>query len=54
MELHVFNQSTAGGDWLIFTPESLVEDVQVLRIDTLSSPSWVAWGEIQVFGEPAS
>lgn len=53
-ELHVFNQPTAGGDWLIFTPESPVEDVQVLRIDTLSSPSWVAWGEIQVFGEPAS
>jgi hypothetical protein len=49
-ELHVFSQLTAGGDWLIFTPDPPVADIQVLRIDTLSSPSWVAWGEIQVYG----
>jgi hypothetical protein len=49
-ELHVFNQFTAGGDWLILVPELPIEDIQVLRIDTLSSPSWVAWGEIQIFG----
>jgi hypothetical protein len=52
VELTTFNQSTAGGDWLVFEPASPVEDIQVLRIDTLSSPSWVAWGEIEVFGEP--
>jgi hypothetical protein len=49
-ELHVFNQLTAGGDWLIFTLDAPIVDIQVLRIDTLSSPSWVAWGEIQVYG----
>ncbi len=49
-ELHVFNQFTTGGDWLILAPEVPIEDIQVLRIDTLSSPSWVAWGEIQVYG----
>lgn len=51
MELHTFNQLTAGGDWLIFAPEIPVEAIQVIRIDTLSSPSWVAWSEIQVYGE---
>ena len=51
IELHTFNQPTAGGDWLIFAPEVPVETIQVIRIDTLSSPSWVAWAEIQVYGE---
>ena len=53
VELHTFSQSTAGGDWLIFTPPSPIEGIQFIRVDTISSPSWVAWGEIQVFGEAA-
>jgi hypothetical protein len=51
IELHTFTQPTAGGDWLIFAPDEPVDSIQVIRIDTLSSPSWVAWGEIQVYGE---
>ena len=53
IELHTFNQATAEGEWLIFTPEDPVESLQVIRIETLSSPSWVAWAEIQVYGEAA-
>ncbi len=50
-ELHKFQQETKDGDWLIFIPEIQVDNIQVIRIDTLSSPSWVAWSEIEVFGE---
>ena len=51
VELHTFEQDTAGSDWLIFAPESPIDGIQILRIDTLSSPSWVAWAEIEVYGE---
>ncbi|MDH3944375.1 MAG: discoidin domain-containing protein, partial [Anaerolineae bacterium] len=51
VELVRFSQSTAEGDWLVFTPESPLEDIQFIRIETLSSPSWVAWKEIEVYGE---
>jgi len=51
VELHTFRQKTKGGDWLILSPEIPFEGIQIIRIDTLSSPSWVAWGEIQVYGE---
>ena len=49
-ELAAFDQFTRGGDWLIFKPETPVENIQIIRIDTLASPSWAAWGEVQVFG----
>jgi len=51
VDLHTFGQKTRGGDWLIFTPKPPIDGIQIIRIDTLSSPSWVAWGEIQVYGE---
>jgi len=51
VELHTFRQTTKGGDWLIFTPDTPIDDIQIVRIETLSSPSWVAWGEIWVYGE---
>jgi hypothetical protein len=51
VHLHTFRQKTSGGDWLILTPEPAIAGIQIIRIDTLSSPSWVAWGEIQVYGE---
>jgi hypothetical protein len=53
VHLHTFRQKTSGCDWLIFTPELPIAGIQVIRIDTLSSPSWVAWSEIQVYGEAA-
>jgi len=51
ISLRTFQQKTKGGDWLIFRPETPIDGIRILRIDTLSSPSWVAWGEIQVYGK---
>jgi hypothetical protein len=52
LTVHEFNGSTNDNDWLIFTPEMPLEDVAQIRIQTIASPSWVAWKEIQVYGEP--
>lgn len=52
--VHELSGPTADNDWLVFTPETPIENVGFLRIHTAASPSWVAWNEIQVFGEPAS
>ena len=46
-----FEQYTYTGQWLVFTPETPLENVQIVRIETLNSPSWVGWLEIQVLGE---
>ena len=46
-----FEKYTYTGLWLVFAPEKPLEDVQIMRIETLQSPSWVGWLEIQVLGE---
>ena len=46
-----FNQMTRSEDWLIFKPETPLENIQIVRVETTRSPSWVAWKEIQIFGE---
>ena len=46
-----FSQMTRSEDWLIFKPETPLENIQIVRVETTRSPSWVAWKEIQVFGE---
>jgi hypothetical protein len=50
-EIHRFSQFTRGGDWLELEFETPIEGVVAIRIDTLKSPSWVAWSEIEVYGE---
>ena len=50
--VHEFSQFTADLDWLIFTPEAPTENIQYIRVQTVSSPSWVSWREIQVYSEP--
>jgi hypothetical protein len=50
-EVHRFEQFTHGGEWLVFTPETPISDVVAMCIDTLKSPSWVAWSEIEIYGE---
>jgi hypothetical protein len=47
---HEFRGFTEDDEWLVYTPDSGNENISALRIRTLSSPSWVAWKEIQVFG----
>lgn len=51
--VHEFSGETGDGDWLVFAPDAPIENVGFIRIHTVTSPSWVAWKEIQVFGEPA-
>lgn len=43
--------STDDNQWLDFTPDTPLENVQYVRIETVASPSWVAWKEIQVLGD---
>jgi hypothetical protein len=49
--VHEFNGSTNDNDWLIFKPDLPLENVGQIRIQTIVSPSWVAWRDIQVYGE---
>jgi F5/8 type C domain-containing protein len=48
-----FQGSTDDNDWLVFKPQVPLENVSQIRIQTIASPSWVAWREIQAYGEPA-
>lgn len=50
-EVHVFKQFTKDGEVLIFKPEVPLEGVIAVHVDTLKSPSWAAWAEIEVYGE---
>lgn len=49
-EVHRFTQFTRDGDWLVFNPHTPLENIRHVRIETLESPSWVSWFEIQVIG----
>ncbi|MCB2209834.1 discoidin domain-containing protein [bacterium] len=46
--VHTFSQLTSNDLWLIFTPETPLENIRYVRIVTLSSPSWVSWKEIEI------
>ena len=46
--LHTFEGYTTDGQVLEFKPESPVENVRYLRVNTRQSPSWVGWQEIEV------
>jgi hypothetical protein len=48
--LHEFRGITTEGDILEFLPETPLTGIQYIRIVTTSSPSWVAWKEIEVYG----
>jgi len=50
-EIHRFEQFTETGDWLRFSLDEPLEDIQFVRIETVKSPSWVGWIEIEVIGE---
>jgi hypothetical protein len=43
-----FDGNTNDGDTLVFTPNPPLQNIQFIRIETISSPSWVAWREIEV------
>jgi hypothetical protein len=48
VELWTFEGSTADGDLLAATPEAPWDAVTAVRIETVTSPSWVAWRELEV------
>jgi len=50
--IYEFSQFTNDNEWLEFTAETPLENISQIRIQTIASPSWVAWKEVQVFGEP--
>lgn len=49
--VYEFGGSTNDNDWLVFKPDMPLENVVQIRIQTIASPSWVAWKEIQIYGE---
>ena len=38
------------GEWVTFTPEVKNIPVRYILVETMKSPSWIAWGEIEVYG----
>jgi hypothetical protein len=46
--LHTFDGTTIDGQVLEYKPESPLEDVRFVRVNTRQSPSWVGWKEIEV------
>lgn len=46
--LHTFSEFTADLDWLNLPITTPLEDIRYIRIETVSSPSWVGWREIEV------
>ncbi len=46
--LHTFSGPTADQDVLSFTPETPWPGIQYVRVETVESPSWIAWYEIEV------
>ena len=46
-ELTAFEGNTVDGQTLIFTPTQPLQGIRFLRLETISSPSWVAWREIE-------
>ncbi len=47
--LHTFAGVTNDFEQLFYSPEEAWEDIQYVRIETLQSPCWVAWREIEIF-----
>ncbi len=41
---------TRDGDWLVYSLQTPLEGLQLVRIETLLSPSWVSWREVEVIG----
>jgi len=46
--VHTFDQATEEDQILVYQPDTPLTDIRFVRITTISSPSWVAWKEIEV------
>lgn len=47
-DLHIFSGRTYGGQVLAYSPEAPWVDLRFLRVETIQTPSWVAWKEIRI------
>lgn len=48
IELTIFSGNTSDGQVLIFSPDNPSASIQFVRVETVESPSWVAWREIEI------
>lgn len=46
--VHIFDGWTAAGQWLDYRPPTPLSEVRSVVIETIASPSWVAWREVVV------
>jgi hypothetical protein len=49
--IHEFKGNTIDNEVLEFVPDQPLTNIQVIRVVTIQSPSWVSWKEIEVFGK---
>lgn len=47
--LHTFEGVTVTETWIEYAPPTPWESIRYLRIETLESPSWVAWVELEAY-----
>jgi hypothetical protein len=52
VELGAIDGETNDGDYLVLAAGSPWLDLDTIRVETISSPSWVAWREIEVIAVP--
>jgi len=48
IDLYVFEGETEDSKWLAHTPPEPWSGIQVIRIESAASPSWIAWREIEI------
>ena len=50
-EVHKFKSVTKDTQWLTLTFPEPIETIRYVRIETISSPSWIGWKEIEVIAD---
>jgi F5/8 type C domain/Cellulase (glycosyl hydrolase family 5) len=50
--LHEFSGITRDGQAITFSPPEPWAGIQFIRIETVETPSWVSWREIEIIGTP--
>jgi hypothetical protein len=48
IDLHIFAGPSEDSKWLVVSPPEPWPAIQIIRIETTASPSWVAWREIEI------
>jgi hypothetical protein len=49
-QVHELRENSADNDILVFEPDNPLVAIQVIRVVTILSLSWVAWKEIEIPG----